>query len=132
MKKKIDPDYDPGHRITPEKIKHLFPDVEPRAALRDFIAHALDTGRVSEDWDMAFTRWCAGRQHKADEHKRDAKQTDSMGLPLDPAKRATMHVTTEGDYGTRFLHRLNEHLKQPGITWDEAYSLTLADEGDDQ
>lgn len=110
----------------PEKFKHLFPDVDARAALTDFIAHHTHLGTRSHDWNAAFHGWCAGRQHRTNEKKRDTKQTDSMGLPLDGHQRATMHVTTEGDYGTRFLNRLNEHLKDD-VDWDTAYQRTIAD-----
>jgi len=128
-KTRIPLDYQPV-RTTPEKIKALFPAVEPHGALRDFVAFHLHHGTVSADWDAAFLGWCSGRQHKADEHQRDTKQTDSMGLPLDAKKRATILVSTEGDYGVRFLAALDRHL-QDGLDFDTAHAATIYElEGD--
>lgn len=130
-KSRITKDYDPGTRITPEEIKRRFPDVEPQAALRDFISYHLAHGTYSYDWDQTFLGWCSGRQYKADEKKRDTKQTDSMGLPLDGRKRATIGVSTEGDYGTRFLHALERRLGE-GQDFDSAHAATIAElEGDE-
>lgn len=127
-KTRIDPNFRPTS--PPEKFKSLFPDVDPQAALRDFISYHIANGTQSYDWNHTFHGWCSGRQHKVDEKKRDTKQTDSMGLPLDGKKRATIGVSTEGDYGTRFLHALERHL-QEGKDFDSAHAATVAElEGD--
>jgi hypothetical protein len=124
MKTKISANFQPTP--TPKQVRATFPDVDPERTLRAFIWHHQSRGTLSEDWDAAFYVWCDNRQRWADQEKRATRDTDSMGLPLDPKKRATMGRSTEGDYGIRFLDAV-EQYQALGMTPEQAHAAAVAD-----
>ena len=121
----VHPNFQPT-RFTPDEIKGMFPDVNPRQALRDFIAYHQAKGDTSADWDASYYNWCSGRQKWADDKRKETADTDSMGLPLDPAKRAKIQGSTEGDYGIKFLEILERH-QQTGKTFEQAHAAAVAE-----
>lgn len=114
------------HTLTPAAMKRDFPLLDPHRTLRAFIAFKQSKNARSNAWDAEFYAFCDYRQRQAEDQRRTARDTDSLGLPLDAKKRATMQSTVEGDYGIRFLDRL-EHHKANGLTVEEAHAAAVAD-----
>lgn len=110
----------------PDEVRAEFPDIDVKAVLAAFKALAKTRNKRSADWDQEFWLFCEYRQRQAAERLKASRDTDSLGLPLDPKKRAKMQKTTEGDYGIRFLARL-EHHQALGLTADEAHAAAVAD-----
>lgn len=116
--------------MTRAEFKNRFPYLDPDETKEGFLNYHISKGDVSHDWRESFLGFADYRNRRVRAERAESKGTDSMGLPLDARKRATIQVSTEGDYGTRFLHALERHL-QDGLDFDTAHAATIAElEGD--
>jgi len=112
--------------MTPAQMKKDFPLLDPHRTLQAFIAYKQSKNARSTAWNAEFYLFCDWRQRQAADKRREARDTDSMGLPLDGQKRATIGTTTEGDYGIRFMAALERH-QQSGLSFDEAHAAATAE-----
>lgn len=124
----LDPAFQPV--MTKADFKTKYPYLDPEETLDAFRDYYIAKGARSHDWTAQFRLFAQYRNTRA---RLDAtRETDSMGLPNDPVKRATMQTSTEGDFGIQFMEAIERHLKQ-GLSFDEAHAAATAElEGESQ
>lgn len=112
--------------LSKSEFEKRYPALDPDETLENFYNHHISSGTQAHDWTEKFLGFAAYRQAQAAARQTDTNGTDSMGLPLDGSKRATMQTSTEGDYGVRFFGALERHL-QEGMAFDAAHAAAIAE-----
>lgn len=113
-------------RISKPEFREKFPYLDPEETLEGFFNHHISKGDRAYDWNERFLGFAQFRNTRARIEAMEKSDTDSMGLPLDPVKRATMQSTTEGDFGIRFIEALERH-QAAGLSFDEAHAAATAE-----
>lgn len=111
--------------LSKAEFSQRFPYLDPDETLEGFFNHHISKGDRAHDWRERFLGFAQYRNTRA-RIQAEERDTDSMGLPLDPVKRAKMQTTTEGDYGIQFIAALERH-QQAGLSFDEAHAAATAE-----
>ena len=112
--------------LSKAEFNHRYPYLDADETLEGFLNHHISKGDTAHDWREKFLGFADWRNRKVRAERASADGTDSMGLPNDPIKRASIGVTTEGDVGIQFFAAVERHL-QAGLDFDAAHAAATAE-----
>lgn len=110
--------------LSKVEFQQKFPYIDADETLEGFLNYHIGKGDHSHNWQESFLGFADWRNRRVRAERAESSGTDSMGLPIDGAKRASMNTSTEGTYGIRFMHLVDRNLDQ-GMTFDEAHSAAI-------
>lgn len=96
---------------TLEMFSLDFPGLVYTDVLELFRTHYISKGDKSNNWFEKFLMFADGAQRRRKENIRASggTETDSMGLPVDPAKRRAFAEGQRSTYGSRFREAMDRY-----------------------